>query len=169
MMRNKKAQAALEFLMTYGWAILVVLIVIGALAYFGVLNPNMLVPEKCTLQTGVACKDYRVIPGQVMLELENGMGKGIVVMNITAEQTGHSGNCTTDREDNITIANGVASSFTLVCDLDEDNASLGRTPANISDLGRKIKLDLAVTYFFQDSSEAYSHTLRGEMLVGLET
>jgi len=27
---KKKAQAAMEFLMTYGWAILVVLVVIGA-------------------------------------------------------------------------------------------------------------------------------------------
>ena len=37
-MRGKKAQAAMEFLMTYGWAILVVLVTIGALAYFGVLK-----------------------------------------------------------------------------------------------------------------------------------
>ena len=50
MFMKKKAQAAMEFLMTYGWAILVVLIVIGALAYFGVLNPQNLLPEKCTLQ-----------------------------------------------------------------------------------------------------------------------
>jgi hypothetical protein len=46
----KKGQAAMEFLMTYGWAILVVLAAIGALAYFGVLSPSKLVPDKCTLQ-----------------------------------------------------------------------------------------------------------------------
>jgi len=34
----RKGQAAIEFLVTYGWAILIVLIAIGALAYFGVLN-----------------------------------------------------------------------------------------------------------------------------------
>lgn len=39
MERNRKGQAAMEFLMTYGWAILVVLAAIGALAYFGVLSP----------------------------------------------------------------------------------------------------------------------------------
>ena len=37
-MRNNKSQAAMEFLMTYSWAILVVLVAIGALAYFGVLG-----------------------------------------------------------------------------------------------------------------------------------
>jgi uncharacterized protein (UPF0333 family) len=36
----RKGQAAMEFLMTYGWAILVVLAAIGALAYFGVLSPD---------------------------------------------------------------------------------------------------------------------------------
>jgi uncharacterized protein (UPF0333 family) len=33
-MMQQRGQAAMEFLMTYGWAILVVLIAIGALAYF---------------------------------------------------------------------------------------------------------------------------------------
>jgi len=49
---NKKGQAAMEFLMTYGWAILVVLVAIGALAYFGVLSPEKLLPEKCVIPTG---------------------------------------------------------------------------------------------------------------------
>ena len=40
MRQNKKSQVALDFLMTYGWAILVVLVAIGALAYFGVLIPD---------------------------------------------------------------------------------------------------------------------------------
>jgi hypothetical protein len=48
----KKAQAAMEFLMTYGWAILVVLIAIGALIYFGVTKPDRMMPEKCVLSTG---------------------------------------------------------------------------------------------------------------------
>lgn len=42
---NKKSQAAIEFLMTYGWAILVVLIAVGALAYFGVLNKEKILPS----------------------------------------------------------------------------------------------------------------------------
>jgi len=51
-MKSRKAQAAMEFLMTYGWAILVVLVAIGALAYFGVLSPEKLLPEKCIVATG---------------------------------------------------------------------------------------------------------------------
>lgn len=44
-MRIKQAQAAMEFLMTYGWALLIVLIAIGALAFFGVLNHERFVPK----------------------------------------------------------------------------------------------------------------------------
>jgi len=51
----KKGQAAMEFLMTYGWAILVVLAAIGALAYFGVLNPAKVLPEMCVGPAELAC------------------------------------------------------------------------------------------------------------------
>lgn len=58
----RKGQAAMEFLMTYGWAILVVLVAIGALAYFGVLSPAQFLPEKCTLSSGsgLFCDDFSI-------------------------------------------------------------------------------------------------------------
>jgi uncharacterized protein (UPF0333 family) len=46
---NKKSQAAMEFLMTYGWALLVILLVLAALAYFGMLNPDRFLPDKITV------------------------------------------------------------------------------------------------------------------------
>ena len=49
MKQNKKSQAALEFLTTYGWAFLVILIMIGALAYFGVLNPEKYPTDICCI------------------------------------------------------------------------------------------------------------------------
>jgi len=45
-MLGKKGESAfMEFLMTYGWAILIVLVAIGALAYFGVLAPDKFLPQ----------------------------------------------------------------------------------------------------------------------------
>ncbi|MBI2659218.1 hypothetical protein HYX05_03935 [Candidatus Woesearchaeota archaeon] len=44
---HSKSQAALEFLTTYGWAFLVILIMIGTLAYFGILNPSKILPNRC--------------------------------------------------------------------------------------------------------------------------
>jgi len=61
----RKSQAAMEFLMTYGWAILVVLIAVGALAYFGLLSPDRLLTERCVITpgSGLFCDDYAAYTG----------------------------------------------------------------------------------------------------------
>ena len=86
--KQKSGQAAMEFLMTYGWSILVVLAAIAALAYFGVLSPEKLLPEKCVLQPGIICVSHKVEPTQATLVLSNGLGKTITINQITV------GSCT---------------------------------------------------------------------------
>ena len=78
----RASQAALEFLMTYGWAIIVVLIAIGTLAYFGVLSPDKFLPEKCILPPGIACLDYRVENYKVILALQNSLGEAITINSV---------------------------------------------------------------------------------------
>jgi len=94
-MRNKRGQAAMEFLMTYGWAILVVLVAIGALAYFGVLNPGRFLPSSCTITPGISCEDFVVQEVSasnniIQLTLRNGMGDDLtnVSINITEPDGG---------------------------------------------------------------------------------
>jgi hypothetical protein len=81
----RKAQAAMEFLMTYGWAILVVLVAIAALAYFGVLNPGRFLPESCTIGAGVACQDFRVSGPNATIVVRNGMGSGITAVVLSLD------------------------------------------------------------------------------------
>jgi len=79
----KNAQAAMEFLMTYGWAILVVLAAIGALAYFGVLSPARFLPEKCILEPGFLCEGHKVETNQITLIISNTVeGRPITVNSI---------------------------------------------------------------------------------------
>ena len=80
---NKRSQAAMEFLMTYGWAILVVLAAIAALAYFGVLSPEKFLPEKCILAPGLACTSHKIEPTQATLIISNGLGRTITVDSIS--------------------------------------------------------------------------------------
>jgi len=80
-----KAQAAMEFLMTYGWAILVVLVAIGALAYFGVLSPDNFLPERCTGPAGLDCIDNAAIDAtndNVTFILKNNLGFGIDTLSV---------------------------------------------------------------------------------------
>ena len=94
---SRSAQAAMEFLMTYGWAILVVLAAIGALAYFGVLSPAKLLPEKCILEAGMVCIGHKVEPTKVTLVLSNAIdGRPITINSITVGSC--SGTFSTDMQ-----------------------------------------------------------------------
>ena len=99
---KKRGQAAMEFLMTYGWALLVVLVAIGALAFFGVLNPGKFLPDSCILMPGISCTDFRVtaddslgvgIPGAIDITSTNGMGKDFDIFQITISQSTQQGLC----------------------------------------------------------------------------
>jgi len=45
MKRNSKLQSAMEYLMTYGWAILIIAVVLGALFQLGVFNSSSFAPK----------------------------------------------------------------------------------------------------------------------------
>jgi len=79
----KKGQAATEFLMTYGWALLVVLIAISALAFFGVLSPDRFLPSKCTVDPGFACVDWKVEGNTTQLVLKNSIGEDLTGVNVS--------------------------------------------------------------------------------------
>lgn len=85
-MNFKKSQAALEFLTTYGWAFLVILIMIGTLAYFGILSPSKLLPNRCNFGSEFQCLDYQIkITGgnDFRLRLKNNVGEPIDVTLLT--------------------------------------------------------------------------------------
>ncbi len=102
---QKKAQAAMEFLMTYGWAILVVLAAIAALAYFGVLSPSKFLPEKCLLETGFTCVSSKVAEASSTIVLSNGLGRSVFITQIDI------GSCTSAF--NVTLTSGDQSTFVL--------------------------------------------------------
>jgi len=56
---EKKAQAAMEFLTTYGWAILILIIVVVALANLGVFRAPT-TPNTCSVGAPFACADIIV-------------------------------------------------------------------------------------------------------------
>ncbi|HLP79061.1 MAG TPA: hypothetical protein VK158_00340 [Acidobacteriota bacterium] len=80
-MNVKRGQSALEFLFTYAWAFLIILIMIAALAFFGVLDPAKFVPDKCLATTGFTCMETRVQrnadvgEGHIQIRVANSGGK----------------------------------------------------------------------------------------------
>ncbi|ASI13968.1 hypothetical protein Mia14_0665 [Candidatus Mancarchaeum acidiphilum] len=55
MTKNFKAQSAMEYLMTYGWAILIIAIVLAALYILGVFNGSAFIGTTCTATSGALC------------------------------------------------------------------------------------------------------------------
>lgn len=90
MVKQSKAQAALEYLTTYGWAILGAIVAIGALTYFGFLNPTNLLPNKCDFGKQLECIDFMINTtgsnSQVSLMLRNNFGKPIVIEGVAGDE-----------------------------------------------------------------------------------
>ena len=78
-----RAQAAIEFMMTYGWAILIIMMAIGALAYFGVFKNTL--PDKCNFNNNLYCQDAIIKSAfrDVNASIINGMGQ--TIYNVKAE------------------------------------------------------------------------------------
>ncbi|MCL5101959.1 MAG: hypothetical protein M1544_01200 [Candidatus Marsarchaeota archaeon] len=52
---NKKAQSAMEYLITYGWAILIIAIALGVLFELGLFNPSSFVSTSCIFPADFSC------------------------------------------------------------------------------------------------------------------
>jgi len=111
----KRAQAAMEFLMTYGWAILVVLVAVGALAYFGVLSPDSFLPKKCTLSPGIACEDHKATSSSVEVVLRNGMGRDMTSVGVRVPECAGSTTATPQVGGDDTLSNGEKERYALTC------------------------------------------------------
>ncbi len=102
----------MEFLMTYGWVILVILVAVSALAYFGVLSPDKNLPETCIFFPGISCDDFKADSNSVTLVITNGGGKDLENVVFTVIGTGP---CEGDSTDSETLKNGETKTFTIIC------------------------------------------------------
>lgn len=91
-MRNKRAQAAMEFIMTYGWAILAVTVVIGALVYFGIFSPAKFLPETCSFPSELTCVGKALTTagaaGTIEFVVSNNVGNDIKIAPADISATG---------------------------------------------------------------------------------
>jgi len=172
MIFNKKGQAAMEFLMTYGWALLVVLIAIAALAFFGLLNPSRFLPEKCEVAPGLTCMDFTAatdgtdaVTSNITVLLNNGIGQTMRSVQFSIadcdasclgwHQSATPHHCVNDATNAITITEG-------------DTVKL-----NVSSCGNMVentrfKSDITIDYNTKVESYELSHSKQGYIVVQVE-
>ncbi|MBU0980002.1 MAG: hypothetical protein KJ709_04320 [Nanoarchaeota archaeon] len=75
-----RAQAALEFIMTYGFALMIVIIVIASLSYLGIVNYESLLPPKCAFPLDMACvEEPSITTDSVSFMLQNNAEYDIII------------------------------------------------------------------------------------------
>ena len=154
--KKKQGQAAIEFLMTYGWAILVVLIAITALAYFGVLNPSRFLPESCIIGPGFSCDEFKVsnVDG-ITLALRNGLGSQLTSVSVTIKDYQSDDLICKLSPSSDTLEDGEQQIYT-------GDATLCNT-ISLS-LGGKYKAKVSVEYTLND----LTHTKTGQLVTKVE-
>lgn len=131
---DNKGQAALEYLMTYGWALVVIAIVVGVLIFMGILKPPT--AATCTGLDKLAYADHTMnSSGDFALYLSNSTGAQIT--SIDAIPAGDFvGSC-------VPFVKGVGPSSTTVNATNDFNFVCAST-GTIS--GQTYKGTLTVTY-----------------------
>ncbi|MFH1589058.1 MAG: hypothetical protein ABIB43_00635 [archaeon] len=58
---NRKAQVSFEYLQSYMWVFIIVLVAIGAMSYYGLFKTDRLAGEKCNFDANFFCHDFVVM------------------------------------------------------------------------------------------------------------
>jgi len=152
------AQAAMEFLMTYGWALVVITVVIAAMSYFGILHPNKLLPDRCSFGTEFGCGAHVMYENGLQLRLVNNAGQSIIIdaLNVTTKRTQLS--CSSPIIGAVWVVGNVEDVL-IVCDF--TNAGF--------DVGNKEKLNIKITYHHVTSGILYGKKVQGEIFTVVQS
>ncbi len=137
----------MEFMMTYGWAIMVILAAIGALAYFGVFSADQYLPDRCAANPPFGCAQYKVAGGNISIWLLNngGFDMGSVTVSVTCPDASAATVQTGVNASGLPLANGNTQFFGFTCT---------STPAGV-----RWKGSYSVTYIAK--CDATPHTTTG--------
>ena len=104
-----RGQSALEYLVTYGWAILAIVIIAAVLWYTGVFNPSKFRGgNECGGFGSFTCIDQVITTTNTTIVLGNSVGRAITAGSVSIVGAGDEpGTCTAD--DDIGAGNAVIS------------------------------------------------------------
>jgi hypothetical protein len=111
--RKMKGQAAVEFLMTYGWAILAAVIAIGVLSYFGAFSPGKYVSSRVLLSPPFYSTAHSISEEGVLIEVKNPGSLDYTILTVKIDVPGFA-TCSSSSPP-VTIKSGERSVFFIPC------------------------------------------------------
>ncbi|MDD5171675.1 MAG: hypothetical protein PHF60_01415 [Candidatus ainarchaeum sp.] len=170
---HKKGQAVMEYLITYGLALFVILVVLAILV--AVVLPSLKAPEMCSFSQGFTCnqKEHVLVADsannvRLLFQLDNSQGKAVVVKGVL---------CTDETAANVQKANVPLLSSTVSLSSGQSHQFGGATdnlvPCTKADAtnvvltpGSNFKGTLAIVYSFSDEVEGAPDRLATATLSG---
>lgn len=116
-----RGQAAMEFLMTYGWAILAAIIVIGVLAIY--FRPGQLTSNQVVVTAPFYGSGVTIAANQIQVEVKNNGGEDVITTGATLTFTSPTGGTC----DAATGAGAIAAGATQVLTFANCNFAAGDT------------------------------------------
>lgn len=147
----KKGQSTLEYLITYGWAILIIVTIAAVLWYFGVFNPSRWAGSSATGFTKFTVQDFALYTdGNFIIVMSSLNDKTIKLYNITA--TFDESNYTT----NLTTFENWAPSQTKTI-------SINMSSAGLNEIGQDYRIDVAISYMLGNLTHIDYGTIIGKV------
>ena len=157
----RRAQAALEYLITYGWGFLVIILLIGVLAYFGLLSPSMYVAQRCEFGAQLECIDWQLkSDGVIYLQFRNNFGDDILIRAIhTPGESRSIGADFTTSTGTFVIAKGNVSEVFNITPLYNNNLGLAE--------GDRVTVPMVIT-FRRNMPGSPDHNVSGEVFATVQ-
>ena len=96
MSKNSKSQSAVEYLTTYGWAIIIIVIVLSVLFLVGAFNPSSSVHSECLFPAQIDCIGTTLGgTGTLDFDIENLFSNPIIITSVYCNSNGNLTNATT--------------------------------------------------------------------------
>ncbi|MEM4367212.1 MAG: hypothetical protein QW035_03730 [Candidatus Anstonellales archaeon] len=90
----KKAQASIEYLMTYGWAILAIVLILGYIMVSGIFSPASFLPEQCSINEDISCTGHALIVkgenSEVRMSIRNRFSSPVKIASVSIKAAGDS-------------------------------------------------------------------------------
>lgn len=153
----KRGQAAFEFLITYGWAIVIVLAAIGALAYFGVFRAATLLPDSCMPTPGFGCDSPMLNAYNITFAITNGLGSSVnnpVISKI--------GNFNCDLANSHICERGITNCITNVPSIASGGIAIVSLPCTLT-AGQYVKGDVDINFDSTGLLSSTSFSIRGKV------
>lgn len=153
-MNMVRGQGSLEFLSTYGFAFMLILIMVTGMHYFGILDPSILLPTYCSATGLIECEEFGLYATNMLGGYENAAWFEFIFStskNIDISQT---------RISRVRVDGASISGYD--CGLDRNGSNYRIQCFNVSDdafVNTKVDVEAGLSYYTPSANVPSSYTV----------